>query len=149
MTTQLTHKAKLLAGRGLSAVLFGLAALWPGASLPKVALVFGIYALANGLWALITSWLDDNEFNHGWLLRLRGLASIAIGGLTCLWPHVAAPALVYLIVVWALLTGGLEAMIVFELRHGVERERRMAWNSLIQRQLTGNNPSERKMQRER
>jgi len=138
MVTRLTRKWWLLALRGMVAVLFGLAALvWPGVTLTALVLLFGAYALVDGLLALIVSPLDRYEFDHGWVLLLKGLAGIATGVLTFLWPSVTAQALVYLIAAWAILTGALEAVAAVDLRNVVEGERQLAWGNLIEHEMTG------------
>ena len=138
MVTRLTRKWWLLALRGMVAVLFGLAALaWPGATLTALVLLFGAYALVDGLLAVIVSLLDRNEFDHAWVLLLKGLAGIATGGLILLWPSVAAQALVYLIAAWAILTGALEVVAAVDLRNMVEGERQLAWGNLIEHEMMG------------
>ena len=138
MVTRLTRKWWLLALRGMVAVLFGLAALvWPGATLTALVLLFGAYALVDGLLALIVSLLDRHEFDHGWVLLFKGLAGIATGVLTLLWPGVTAQALLYLIAAWAILTGAFEVVAAVDLRNMVEGERQLAWGNLIEREMMG------------
>lgn len=135
MVTQLARNGWLLAWRGLIAVLFGLAALRPGATLTALVLLFGAYALADGLLALTASWLDRHALDREWVLLSKGLAGITIGALTYLWPSVTARELVFLIAAWTLLTGAFETVGVLDLRNVVKRERQMAWNGLIERQM--------------
>ena len=138
MVTRLTRKWRLLALRGMVAVLFGWAALvWPGATLTALVLLFGTYALVDGLLALIVSRLDRHEFDHGWVLLFKGLAGIATGVLTYLWPGVTAQALVYLIAAWAILTGACEVVAAVDLRNVVEGERQLAWSNLIEHEMMG------------
>jgi len=138
MVTRLTRKWWLLALRGMVAVLFGLAALvWPGATLTALVLLFGAYALVDGLLAVIVSLLDRHEFDHPWVLLLKGLAGIATGVLTFLWPSVTAQAPVYLIAAWSILTGALEVMAAVDLRNVVEGERQLAWGNLIEHEMMG------------
>jgi uncharacterized membrane protein HdeD (DUF308 family) len=138
MVTRLTRKWWLLALRGMVAVLFGLAALaWPGATLRALVLLFGAYALVDGLLALIVSRLDRHEFDHGWVSLLKGLAGIAIGVLALLWPSVTAQTLVYLIAAWAILTGAFEVVAAVDLRNVVEGERQLAWGNLIEHEMMG------------
>lgn len=66
-------------------------------------LLFGAYALADGLLALIVSQVDRHDFYHRWTLRSRGLASIALGVFIGLWSSVTAPALVAIIATWMIL----------------------------------------------
>jgi len=138
MVTRLTRKWWLLALRGMIAVLFGLAALVrPGATLTALVLLFGTYALVDGLLALVVSLLGRNEFDHGWALLLKGLVGIAIGVLTFLWPSVTAQALVYLIAAWAILTGAFEVVAALDLRSVVEGQRQLAWGNLIEHEMIG------------
>ena len=138
MVTRLTRNWRLLALRGMIAVLFGLAALvWPGATLTALVLLFGAYALVDGLLALIVSRLDRHEFDHGWVLLLKGLAGIATGVLTLLWPSVTAQALLYLIAAWAILTGAFTVVAAVDLRNMVEGQRQLAWSNLIEHEMMG------------
>jgi len=138
MVTRLTRKWWLLALRGMIVVLFGLAAfVWPGASLTALVLLFGAYALVDGLLALVVSLLDPNEFDHGWVLLLKGLAGIAIGVLTFLWPSATPLALLYRIAAWAILTGAFEVVAALDLRSVVEGQRQLAWGNLIEHEMMG------------
>jgi uncharacterized membrane protein HdeD (DUF308 family) len=102
MMTQLTHKWWWLVLRSLAVMLSGLAALvWPIATLTALRLLFGAYALADGL--IIMSQLARPKLDHGWRLQLRGLASITLGLFIGLWSSVTAPALVAIIATWVIL----------------------------------------------
>jgi uncharacterized membrane protein HdeD (DUF308 family) len=136
MITQLTRSWWWLALRGMVAVLLGLAILFPlDINLAAMGLLFGAFALADGLLALIVSRLDRYQFDDGWLLLLKGPASIAIGVLTLLWPGITAQALVALIAAWAILTGAFVAMAALDLRNLVEGARQSAWDNLIEREM--------------
>ena len=138
MVTRLTRNWRLLALRSMVAVLFGWAALiWPGATLAALVLLFGAYALVDGLLAVIVSRLDRHEFDHEWVLLFKGLAGIATGVLTYLWPGITAQALVYLIAAWAILTGAFEVVAAVDLREVVEGERQLAWGNLIEHEMMG------------
>jgi len=138
MATRLTRNWQMLALRGMVAVLFGWAALvWPGRTLTALVLLFGAYALVDGLLALIVSLLDRDEFDHGWVLPFKGLAGIAIGALTFLWPGVTTQALLYLIAAWVILAGAFEVVAAVDLRKLVEGERQLAWGNLIEREMRG------------
>ncbi len=102
MMTQLTHKWWLLGLRGLAVMLSGLTALvWPVATLTALRLLFGAYALADGL--IVMRQLARSELDHGRGLQVRGLASIALGVFIGFWSSVTAPALVAIIAAWVIL----------------------------------------------
>jgi len=137
MITQSTHKWWLLALRGMIPVLLGLAILVRlNIALAAMGLLFGAFALADGLVALIVNRLDRHESDRGWVLLLQGSASIAVGVVTLFWPSITAQALLSLIAAWAILTGAFEAVAVLDLRNVVEGERQSAWGNLIEREMT-------------
>jgi uncharacterized membrane protein HdeD (DUF308 family) len=106
-----------LAIRGVLAVLFGLAALLlPGITLVALVLLFGAYALADGIIALIAGARGLRRHERSWPLLLEGVLGIAAGVLTVVWPGITALVLVYLIAAWALLTGALEIATAIRLR---------------------------------
>jgi uncharacterized membrane protein HdeD (DUF308 family) len=136
MITQSTHNRWLLALRVVIPALLGLAILVRlDVTLAAIGLLFGAFALADGLLALIVSWLDRYQFDHRWVLLLKGPASIAIGALILLWPSITAQALLSLMAGWAILTGAFAAGAVLDLRHVVEGERQSAWDNLIAREM--------------
>jgi uncharacterized membrane protein HdeD (DUF308 family) len=107
MMTQLIHRWGLLGLRGLAVVLAGLASLVsPVAMLTALRLLFGAYALVDGL--IIMRQLAGPDLDYGWRLRTRGLASIALGVLIGLWSSVTAPALVAIIAAWVILARAFE-----------------------------------------
>jgi uncharacterized membrane protein HdeD (DUF308 family) len=136
MITQLNRNRWLLVWRGMIPVLLGLAILVRlDITLAAMGLLFGAFALVDGLLTLIVRWHDRRESDHGWVLLLKGPATIAIGVLTLLWPSITAQALVSLIAAWALTTGAFAAVAVRDLRSVVEGERQSAWENLIEREM--------------
>ena len=114
MITQSIHNRRLLTWRGLAVVLFGVAAFaWPIATLTALRLLFGAYALADGFLALIVGQVDRHDFYHGWTLRSRGLASIALGVLVCILSRITPLALFSLIAGWAITTRAFKAMAAY------------------------------------
>src|SRR5690242_16018074 len=95
--------------RGIAAILFGIAAfLWPGLTLVVLVLLFGAYALVDGIFAVISGIAARKEERRWWVIVLEGLVGIVVGVVTFLLPSVAALALIFFIAVWAILTGILE-----------------------------------------
>lgn len=113
----------MLALRGLIAILFGLATfVWPGITLFVLVLLFGAYAFVDGIFALVAAFSDRAGKQRWWVLLLEGLAGIAAGILTFLWPGMTAFVLLYLIAAWAVVTGVLEIAAAIRLRQEIEGE---------------------------
>jgi uncharacterized membrane protein HdeD (DUF308 family) len=125
MIETLTKNWWVLAVRGALAVLFGLLALiWPGITVLALVLLFGAYALVDGVLALYTALFDRGRLGGrgaGWLV-LEGVAGVlaAIGAFV--WPGITALVLLYLIAAWALVTGVAEIVAAIRLRREIEGE---------------------------
>jgi len=108
MTKFFSNLPLMLAFRGVIAILLGVVALvWPGISLGAFIAVFGAFALVDGVTALVTAIANSNSIIPRWVLALDGVAGIAAGVVTFLWPDITALALLYLIAIWSLTTGAL------------------------------------------
>jgi uncharacterized membrane protein HdeD (DUF308 family) len=109
--------------RGIFAILFGLAAfIWPGPTVAALILLFGAYALVDGIFAVIAGIQQYGERNRWWAVVLEGVAGIALGVLTFLWPGVTGLVLLYFIAAWALTTGIFEIAAAIRLRKEIEGE---------------------------
>jgi hypothetical protein len=72
--------------RGVAAVLFGLLAFaWPGITLAALVIVWGAYALVDGVLALIAACRVRDRGRPFWALLIVGLLGIAAGIVTFLW----------------------------------------------------------------
>ncbi|MGH7309476.1 MAG: HdeD family acid-resistance protein, partial [Candidatus Rokuibacteriota bacterium] len=109
--------------RGVFAVLFGVAAfLWPGLTLTVLVLLYGAYALLDGILAVMWSLASRRAGPFPWGVLLAGLAGIAIGVMTFLWPGLTALALLYLIAIWAIVRGVFEVIAAIHLRREIDNE---------------------------
>ncbi|HEX4208444.1 MAG TPA: HdeD family acid-resistance protein [Ktedonobacteraceae bacterium] len=114
--------------RGIVAVLFGLGTLfWPHLTLLVLVALFGVYVLIDGITAVIGALREYDTNPHWWVLFLEGLAGIVIGVLTFVLPGLTALALLYLIAIWAIVTGVMELVSAFAIRRVLPME----WTLII------------------
>lgn len=114
--------------RGIAAVLFGILALvLPGLTLQVLVLLFGAYALVDGIFALVAAAQALNRRRSfewrgvGWPI-VEGIAGIIAGLLTFFWPRVTAFVLLYFIGAWAIVTGITEIIQAVALRRIIRNE---------------------------
>lgn len=109
--------------RGALAVLFGLIALViPGAALGALILLFAVYALLDGIGAIIAA-VRSAERHERWIpMLIEGIAGVLAGVLTFIWPGATALVLLYLIGFWAIVTGVLKIVAAVHLRRVVPGE---------------------------
>ncbi len=120
MGLNLAHSWWLLMLRGFLAVLFGiLAFLWPAVTLHVLVLMFGVYALLDGICSLAAALPRRRQGHPSWPLILEGLTGIGAGLATLFWPGITARGLLYLVGIWALLTGIFELLAANRLRQQV------------------------------
>ncbi len=114
MLEVLTQKWWAVALRGILAIVFGIVALvFPGVTLVSLALVFGAYAFVDGVFAIVSA-LGHRGREAVWYV-LEGILGIAVGVATFFFPGITAQALVFLVGLWAILTGIFEVVAGFEL----------------------------------
>lgn len=112
-----------LALRGVAAILFGLAAFfWPGLTLMVLVILFGAYALVDGIFALAASVRAMQQQNRWWPLLLLGIAGVAAGIVTFFYPGITAIALLFIIAAWAIVTGIFTVIAAIELRRHISGE---------------------------
>jgi uncharacterized membrane protein HdeD (DUF308 family) len=104
--------------RGIAAIVFGvLAFAWPGLTIALLVLIWGAYALIDGVFSLIAG----IRAKYGTLIFL-GILGIAAGLVTFLWPGVTAITLVWIIAFWAIFAGVMQIAAAIRLRKEVQGE---------------------------
>jgi uncharacterized membrane protein HdeD (DUF308 family) len=112
-----------LALRGVIAILFGLAALLrPDIALQALILLFGAYALVDGVFAIVGVFGGTRGGTPRWLLLLEGVVSILAGIIAFIFPGLTAIALLYLVAAWAVVTGLAEIATAIRLRQEIRGE---------------------------
>src|SRR5918912_3707466 len=106
-----------MALRGVAALLFGVLTLFnPGITLAVLVLLFGAYALVDGIFTVVAAIANRRGEPHWVALLVGGLASIVVGVGTFLVPGVTAIVLLYFIAAWAIVTGAAEIATAIRLR---------------------------------
>ena len=109
--------------RGVLWVLFGICVLaQPGISLVTLTLLFGAFALADGIVKVGSAIGGRNEHEHWGVLLLAGLCGIGVGILTFMSPGITALVLLFYIAVWAIAIGLMELVVAIRLRKEIEGE---------------------------
>jgi uncharacterized membrane protein HdeD (DUF308 family) len=110
--------------RGAAALIFGLVALiWPQITLLALVIVFGAYAVVDGVLALGSAITGGRTIvgSRGWL-AVEGALGIIAGVVAFVWPGITALVLLWLIGFWALVTGILEIVAAVRLRREIRGE---------------------------
>ncbi len=118
--------------RGVCALLFGIGAFaWPGITLAVLVLLYGAYALVEGVLAVAWALMGRAAGPFPWGVLLAGLAGVVVGVVTFLSPGLTALALLYLIAAWAILRGVFEIIAAFHLRKELDNEWLLALGGLL------------------
>jgi uncharacterized membrane protein HdeD (DUF308 family) len=108
--------------RGLCAIVFGiLTFIWPRATLLTLVLLYGAFALVDGVAAVLAA-IKGGEMTSRWWLAILGVVSIAAGSLTLYWPGLTALVLLLFIAFWAIATGIVQVIGGLRLRKEIDGE---------------------------
>jgi uncharacterized membrane protein HdeD (DUF308 family) len=114
---------RLVAVRGVAAVLFGLATLiWPDVTLWALVVLWGAFALVDGIFSVVAAALGRGIVAHRGWLAFSGLVGIAAGIVTFVWPSITALVLLYVIAFWAIVIGVLMIATAVRLRAAIRHE---------------------------
>ena len=123
MLEKISRNWWLYAVRGVVAIIFGFVAFArPEQALQALVLVFGAYALADGIFAMFAGIASYPFFDRWWAVLLEGLAGVVIGLLTFFWPNITTLVLLYFIGAWAIITGIFEIVAAIQLRRVITGE---------------------------
>lgn len=109
--------------RGIAAVIFGILAwLWPGATWVAIAILFGAYALVDGIFAIIATFRAAETQQRWWPFLIEGIVGILIAAITFYDIRITLLALYWTIAAWAFLTGIFEIVAGVQLRKHIANE---------------------------
>ncbi len=107
--------------RGILGILFGLICLLtPGVAIEVFVILFSAYMLVDGVFAIISGIKAARNGERWGLLILEGIVDLAAGVVAFLWPAITLVALIWIIAVWAVVSGVLMLSAAFTLNidHG-------------------------------
>lgn len=117
------HRWWTLALRGVAAIVFGvLTFVAPRASLLALVLLFGWYAIVNGVIAIVLAVRLPRGAPRWGSLLVEGIVSVAAGVITLFWPGITALGLALLIGAWAVVTGVAQVVAAVRLRKQIRGE---------------------------
>lgn len=120
---QLAYNWWTVALRGVLSIVVGLLAFFfPDITLAVVIILFGVFALLEGVFLIVSGVRSRREHGRWWTLILQGIISIGAGILAFLAPLATAIALLYLIAAWAIVSGIIEVVVAIRLRKEMEGE---------------------------
>lgn len=92
--------------RGIFGIIFGLISLFlPGVTMLSLVLIFAAYAIADGIFAIVSAVRAIRKNERWGLLAFQGALSIFAGVVAALWPAITVLAFVILVAAWALVSG--------------------------------------------
>jgi uncharacterized membrane protein HdeD (DUF308 family) len=104
MLNTLTGHWWALVLRGVLAIVLGILALvWPTITLLALAIVFGAYALVDGIFAAVAAARAGSGRRTPFVLE--AIFGILVGLAALAWPAVTLFVLVFLVAIWAIVTG--------------------------------------------
>jgi uncharacterized membrane protein HdeD (DUF308 family) len=109
--------------RGFLGVAFGvLTWVWPGMTLMILVTLFGVYALVDGVFAVVSAVRAARRQERWWPVALEGALGLAAGVVTFVAPLATAFALLIIVAAWALSTGVLQIVAAIRLRKHIRGE---------------------------
>ena len=113
----------MLALRGVLAIIFGLIALLaPGIALLAFVYVFAVYALIDGIMAVYIAIRERGSLSRWAWVLFEGILGIIAGIVAFVYPGLTALVLLYIVAIWAVVTGIMEIVTAIAIRGFAARE---------------------------
>jgi uncharacterized membrane protein HdeD (DUF308 family) len=113
----------LLLLRGILAIILGVIAISvPGVTALALALIFGAYALLDGIFAVVAALrMSKTSPRWGWLLA-EGILGIIFGIVALAFPGITLLLLVFILAGWAIITGATAISTAWRVRKEIRGE---------------------------
>lgn len=132
MLVGLARKWWILLLNGICAIVFGLIAFtWPGITLVSLAIVYGVYCIADGITMLTVS-INRGRRGESWgYMLFRGIISLIAGGIALFWPAITGMILLFVIAAWAIVQGVLEISAAVRLRKIINNDWLLVFSGIV------------------
>ena len=118
--------------RGVVAILFGVLTMFqPAITLAALVLLFGAYAVTDGVAMIVWAVTNRRDEPHWVSLIVGGVLGIAAGIVTFLWPAMTTVALLFVIATWAIVMGVATIAAAIGLRKVLVGEWRLVVSGLL------------------
>lgn len=118
--------------RGIVSIIFGIiVVIYPLSAATVLALFFGAYVFADGIFAIASIITSSEARKHFWSLLFEGIVGIAVGIVTFFLPEITLFGLIILISIWAVVTGISEIVLAIKIRKIIEGEFLMIISGLL------------------
>lgn len=115
--------------RGVLAIVFGLLSMFrPGFAVMSLVVLFGFYAIMEGVLALSLGFRSGYPRSS---MVLHGLVSLLAGVIVLLWPGMSALVFTLVLACWALVAGALEIAAAIRLRKELDHEWMLAAEGVV------------------
>src|SRR4029453_1194345 len=102
--------------RGILGIIFGLICLLtPGIAVGAFVIVFAAYMFVDGVFAIISGIRAARSGENWGLLILEGVFDLATGAIAVLWPAITLVVLIWIVAIWAIVSGALMLAAAFSL----------------------------------
>jgi uncharacterized membrane protein HdeD (DUF308 family) len=120
---QVTQNWWAVALRGAFAILFGILTIaWPQITVVVLVALFGAWALLDGISAFVAAWRSAEAKQTWWPFLLTGVLGVGAAIVTWVWPQITALSLLYVIAVWAIVSGVLQLAGAIRMRKVITNE---------------------------
>jgi uncharacterized membrane protein HdeD (DUF308 family) len=109
--------------RGLCAIGLGIMAIvWPGVTLVSMVFAFGIFAVIDGVLAIILGFKGEEDGTVWWTLVVMGVLAVLAGVIAFVQPGIALAMFLALVAAYAIVRGIFEIIAAIRLRKEIDDE---------------------------
>ena len=111
-----------LALRGVAAIVFGILAFaWPGITIISLVILYGAYALVDGVFSILAA-ISGGTPAPRWWLAVVGILGVLAGLIAFANPVLVGLYLLWFIGAWAIVSGVMEIIGAIRLRKEIDNE---------------------------